>query len=98
MARATFNGVVLAESDETISIEGVDYFPPDTVRHEHLEATQTRTACPWRGVATYYTVRVGDKQDRDAAFAYMRPKRKARRMAGYVAFWKSVDVETEGTI
>ncbi|MCR9175043.1 MAG: DUF427 domain-containing protein [Alphaproteobacteria bacterium] len=93
MARAIFNGVVLAESDETISIEGVEYFPPDTVKHEHLEATRTRTACPWRGVATYYTVRVGDREDRDAAFAYTRTKRKARRMEGYVAFWKSVDVE-----
>lgn len=93
MPRAVFNGAVLAESAETLSVEGVDYFPPDSVAWERLSETATRTACPWRGVATYYTVTVGDRSERDAAFAYHAPKRKARRLQGHVAFWKAVEVE-----
>jgi uncharacterized protein (DUF427 family) len=93
MATATFNGVVLAEADEVISIEGVAYFPPESVRLDCLEETATRTGCPWRGIATYYTVRVGDRAEIDAAWRYLAPKRKARRIAGWVAFWKGVTVE-----
>jgi len=93
MPRAVFNGIVIAESEETISIEGVEYFPPDAVRHEYLHRTDTRTPCPWRGVATYYTVSVGEEAERDAAFAYLKPKRRAARLRGYVAFWKRVMVE-----
>lgn len=96
MVRAIFNGAVLAEADEArvISIEGVTYFPPESVDHTRLTKTETRTACPWRGVATYYTVTVGGRSERDAAFAYHAPKRKGRRLQDYVAFWMSVEVET----
>lgn len=93
MPTATFNGVVIAEADEVISIEGVAYFPPESVRLDCLEETGTRTGCPWRGVATYYTVRVGDRAETDAAWRYLAPKRKARRLAGWVAFWKGVTVD-----
>ena len=93
MARALFAGEVVAESPRTETIEGVAYFPPDTVRWDLLEETATRTGCPWRGVATYYTVRVGDTREVDAAWSYHAPKRRARRIAGWVAFWKGVMVE-----
>jgi uncharacterized protein (DUF427 family) len=93
MARAVFKGEVLADSEETISIEGVTYFPPDAVRLDALEPSATRTGCPWRGIATYYTVRVGEHEEPDAAWRYLEPKRKARRIAGWVAFWKGVTVE-----
>jgi uncharacterized protein (DUF427 family) len=93
MVRAIFHDTVIAECAEVISIEGVAYFPPDSVRLDHLEATATRTRCPWRGIATYYTVRVGDWVEVDAAWSYLEPKRKARRLAGWVAFWKGVAVE-----
>lgn len=92
MPTASFNGEVIAEAEDVVTIEGVAYFPPDSVRLDCLEETATRTGCPWRGIATYYTVRVGDRAERDAAWRYLEPKRKARRIAGWVAFWKGVEV------
>lgn len=93
MARASFNGVVLAESDQVETVEDCVYFPREQVRMEHLEPSATRTACPWRGVARYYDVRVGDRVEPAAAWSYEEPKRRARRLAGAVAFWKGIQVE-----
>ena len=92
MARATLNGEVLAESEAVETIEGCLYFPRDAVRMEHLEPCGTRTVCPWRGVATYYDVRVGDRLEPAAAWSYEAPKRRARRIEGAIAFWKGIDV------
>jgi uncharacterized protein (DUF427 family) len=93
MARASLNGTVLADSDAVETIEGCLYFPRESVRLEHLEPCATRTVCPWRGVATYYDVRVGDHVEPAAAWSYESPKRRARRIAGAVAFWKGILVE-----
>jgi uncharacterized protein (DUF427 family) len=93
MARAVWNGAVLAESDRTRVIEGNDYFPPDAVRREHLRDSATHTTCSWKGVASYYDVVVGDDVNRDAAWYYPAPKDAAKEIAGWVAFWRGVRVE-----
>jgi uncharacterized protein (DUF427 family) len=91
--KATWNGVVLAESDDTIVIEGNHYFPPETLRREHFRPSATHTTCPWKGVASYYDVVVGSAVNADAAWYYPEPKDAAREIAGRVAFWRGVRVE-----
>ena len=91
--RATWSGALLAASDATIVVEGNHYFPPDSVRPEHLRGSATHTVCPWKGLASYYDVVVGDAVNRDAAWHYPAPKEAAKQIAGYVAFWKGVKVE-----
>lgn len=93
MARAMWNGVVIAESDATIVVEGNHYFPPDSVKREFLRDSATHTVCGWKGVASYYDVVVNDSVNRDAAWYYPEPKEAARRIAGYIAFWRGVKVE-----
>lgn len=93
MARAMWNGVVIAESDATIIVEGNHYFPPDSVKREFLRDSATHTVCGWKGVASYYDVVVNDSVNRDAAWYYPEPKEAARRIAGYIAFWRGVKVE-----
>lgn len=93
MARATWNGTVIAESDRTEVVEGNHYFPPDSVRREHLRASDTHTVCGWKGTASYYDVVVGGETNRDAAWFYPTPKDAAKQIAGWVAFWRGVRVE-----
>jgi uncharacterized protein (DUF427 family) len=93
-ARATWNGVTLAESDRVIMLEGNTYFPAEDVNHEHLVESKTRTVCPWKGVASYYTVMAGGELNPDAAWQYPHPSPLARRIKGHVAFWRGVRVET----
>ncbi|MCL6543414.1 MAG: DUF427 domain-containing protein [Roseiflexus sp.] len=93
MARAIWNGVVIAESDATIVVEGNHYFPPDSVNREYLRESDTHTICSWKGVASYYDIVVNDAVSRDAAWYYPEPKEAARRIAGYIAFWRGVKVE-----
>jgi uncharacterized protein (DUF427 family) len=93
MARATWNGAVIAESDVFEMVEGNVYFPADAVRREHLAESATRTVCPWKGTASYYTVVVDGKENRDAAWYYPDPKPAASNIAGHVAFWRGVTVE-----
>lgn len=92
MVRAMWNGALLAESDETKVVEGNRYFPADSVSGEYLADSATTTVCPWKGEAGYYDVVVGDSVNPGAAWYYPRPKPAARAIAGYVAFWKGVDV------
>ncbi len=93
MARAMWNGVIIAESDATIVVEGNHYFPPDSVKREYLRESATHTVCGWKGVASYYDIVVNDTVNRDAAWYYPEPKEAARRIAGYIAFWRGVKVE-----
>ncbi|MCS6939806.1 MAG: DUF427 domain-containing protein [Roseiflexaceae bacterium] len=93
MARAIWNGEVIAESDATIVVEGNHYFPPESVKHEYLRESATHTVCNWKGVASYYDVVVNGAVNRDAAWYYPEPKEAARRIAGYIAFWRGVRVE-----
>ena len=91
--KATWNGAVLAESDDTVVVEGNHYFPPEAIRREHFRPSATHTTCPWKGVASYYDVVVGAAVNRDAAWYYPDPKEAAREIAGRVAFWRGVRVE-----
>jgi len=95
MPRATWNGAVLAEApaDRVEIVEGNVYFPPDAVRREHVRASGTHTVCGWKGTASYYDVVVEGEVNRDAAWYYPEPKEAARQIAGYVAFWRGVQVE-----
>ncbi|HUX51840.1 MAG TPA: DUF427 domain-containing protein [Spirochaetia bacterium] len=93
MAKATWNGTVLAESEKTIVIEGNHYFPPEAVKREYFQQTQTHTTCPWKGVASYYSIAVNGEVNTDAAWYYPVPKDAAKQVASYVAFWKGVEVE-----
>jgi len=90
--KATWNGAVLAESDRTVVVEGNHYFPPDSVRREYLKPSDTHTTCPWKGVASYYTVEVDGARNPDAAWYYPEPRPAASEIAGHVAFWKGVAV------
>jgi uncharacterized protein (DUF427 family) len=91
--KATWNGAVLAESDDTVVVEGNHYFPEASLRREHFRASATHTTCSWKGVASYYDVVVGPALNRDAAWYYPEPKDAARQVAGRVAFWRGVRVE-----
>lgn len=92
--RAVFNGVTIAESRDTVLLEGNHYFPPDSVNHEHLERTRMKTLCPWKGIASYFTVSADGVTDRNAAWTYRHPSPLARRIKGHVAFWSGVEVRS----
>lgn len=91
--KATFNGEVIAESADTVVVEGNHYFPPESLRQEFLRPSDTHTTCPWKGVASYYTVAVDGQESKDAAWFYPEPKPAAAEIGGRVAFWKGVRVE-----
>jgi uncharacterized protein (DUF427 family) len=93
MAKAIWNGAVIAESDQTIVVEGNHYFPPSAVKQEHLRPSATHTTCGWKGEASYYDVVAGGQTNRDAAWYYPSPLPAAKNIAGHVAFWKGVKVE-----
>ena len=93
MAKAIWEGTVLAESNRCEEVEGNQYFPPDAVKSEYLRPSATHTVCPWKGTASYYDVEVGGKLNHDAAWFYPEPKPAAKQIKGYVAFWKGVKVE-----
>ena len=94
MARATWNGAVLAETDRPVLLEGNLYFPPEDVRHEYLVKTRAWSVCPWKGLARYYTVRAGDRVNKKAAWYYPHPSPLARKIKNHVAFWNGVEVTT----
>jgi len=90
--KAIWNGRVIAESDQTIVIEGNHYFPPQSVRQEFLQDSPTHTVCPWKGTASYYNLVVDGQTNKDAAWYYPTPKDAAQQIKGYVAFWRGVKV------
>ncbi|MCD8742245.1 DUF427 domain-containing protein [Mucilaginibacter roseus] len=90
--KATWNNTVIAESDDTIVIENNHYFPPASVKQEYLQSSETHTTCPWKGLASYYTLTVDGKENKDAAWYYPEPKDAAAEIKGYIAFWKGVKV------
>ncbi len=92
MPKATWKGVVIAESDDTVVVEGNHYFPADSVAIEHLEKSDTTTVCGWKGTARYYHLKVDGEVNRDAAWYYPEPKEQAVAITGRVAFWKGVEV------
>ncbi|WP_069790917.1 DUF427 domain-containing protein [Cyanobacterium sp. IPPAS B-1200] len=94
MAKATWNGAILAQSENCEIVEGNYYFPPDSINQEYLKPTETHTTCGWKGVASYYTVAVNGEENKDAAWYYPQPKQKAENIKNYVAFWRGVKVES----
>ena len=92
MAKAVWNGTVLAESDDTVVVEGNHYFPPGSVRQELFSESPTTSVCPWKGMASYYTVTVDGAENADAAWYYPQPKDAAAEIKDHVAFWRGVEV------
>ena len=90
--QATFNGKVIAESEHTKQLEGNYYFPISDVKKEFLQDSNTNTSCPWKGVASYYTVAVEGNEAADAAWYYPEPKDAAAAIKDHVAFWRGVEV------
>ncbi|MFO7031657.1 hypothetical protein B9T07_17125 [Limnospira fusiformis CCALA 023] len=93
MAKAIWNGVVIAESDNCEVVEGNQYFPPDSIKQEYFRNSDTHTTCGWKGVASYYTLEVEGELNKDAAWYYPSPKPAAQNIEGYIAFWRGVKVE-----
>lgn len=92
MPKAVWNGTVLAEIDQTVVVEGNHYFPPDSIRREYFQPSQTTTVCGWKGTANYYNVVVNGSINEDAAWYYADPKTEAINIKDHIAFWKGVDV------
>lgn len=84
--KAIWQNTVLAQSDNTLVVEGNHYFPPESVQREYLLESKTHTVCPWKGTASYYNAVVGEDTDRDAAWYYPEPKPAAQEIKDYVAF------------
>jgi len=93
MAKAMWEGAVLAESNQTVEVEGNQYFPPDAVNRQFFKPSAKHTVCPWKGTASYYDLEVNGKRNQDAAWFYPAPKSAASQIKDYVAFWKGVKVE-----
>ena len=90
--KATWNGAVVAESDNTIVVEGKHYFPADSIKSEYFSPSGMHTICGWKGTARYYDVTVNGDTNKDAAWYYPETKEDAKNIEGYVAFWKGVQI------
>ena len=90
--KATWKDTVIAESDDTVVVEGNHYFPAESVRQEHLQPSTKHTTCPWKGEASYYDVVVGEDINADAAWYYPDPKPAASEIKDRIAFWRGVTV------
>ena len=90
--RATWNGTVIAESEDTVVVENNHYFPLSDVRPDVLRPSKTTSVCPWKGSASYYSIQVDGRSNPDAAWFYPEPKPAAAEIAGRVAFWRGVEV------
>ena len=92
MVTARWNGAVVAESDDTVVVEGNHYFPRDAVNPALLRDSNSHTVCPWKGTASYYTLAVDGAENRNAAWYYPDPKPAAAEIRDRIAFWKGVEV------
>ena len=90
--KAIWNNVVIAESDDTVVVEGNHYFPQSAVNDSYLKPSSTTTGCPWKGTANYYSIVVDGAENTDAAWYYASPKKAAEEITGRVAFWRGVQV------
>jgi len=95
MAKAIWNGTVLAESNACKLVEGNHYFPPDSVRREFFKPSATHTTCPWKGVADYYNIVVNGEVNIDAAWCYPETTDQGKEFEGFVAFWRGVQVSED---
>jgi uncharacterized protein (DUF427 family) len=92
MARATWNGTTIAESDDTVVVENNHYFPRSSVRADVLHESDTNSVCPWKGTASYYSIEVDGAVNTDAAWYYPKPKDAAKQITDHIAFWNGVEV------
>ncbi|MGB2693391.1 MAG: DUF427 domain-containing protein [Thermodesulfobacteriota bacterium] len=90
--KAIWNGQIVAESDETVIVDGNHYFPPGSIKEEFYKESTKQTSCPWKGVANYYNIEVDGKVNNDAAWHYPEPKEAAKKIKDHTAFWKGVNV------
>ena len=90
--KAIWNNQVLAESANTIIVEGNHYFPPDSINKQFFEESSHSSACFWKGEAAYFSISVGGETNDNAAWYYPSPKSKASHIKNYVAFWKGIEV------
>ena len=97
MPKAIWGGVVLAETRHFEEVEGTIYFPPDSLNHKYFKENSEKTFCNWKGEASYYDITVNGEVNEGAAWVYLAPMEAAEKIKGYVAFWKGIEVETEGT-
>ena len=91
--KAIWNNQVIAESDDTIVVEGNHYFPATSIKKEFFKDSATNSVCPWKGTASYYSLSVNGSENKDAAWYYPQASELAKNIEGYVAFWKGVKVE-----
>jgi len=91
--KAIWKEVVIAESDDIVEVEGNAYFPLSSLKREHVLPSTTHTTCPWKGVASYYSLKVGDAVNTDAAWYYPQPRSGAEAVSDRVAFWRGVKVQ-----
>jgi uncharacterized protein (DUF427 family) len=92
MPKAVWNGTVIAETDDVVVVEGNLYFPRESLRDDVLKESATHTTCPWKGVASYYSLSLDGASSTDAVWYYPEPKQAAEQIRGRVAFWKDVQV------
>lgn len=90
--KAIWNDQIIAESDNTIFVEGNHYFPPSSIHREFFRSSDKQTICEWKGLAFYYTVEVGDQQNKDAAWFYLKTSELASEIKGYIAFWQGIKI------
>ncbi|MGB5170464.1 MAG: DUF427 domain-containing protein [Eudoraea sp.] len=90
--KAIWNDQVIAESDKTVIVEGNHYFPPESIKKEFFKDSSTHTTCPWKGQASYYSLKVDGKENTDAAWYYPNTSELAKGIKGHIAFWKGVEV------
>lgn len=90
--RAVWNDTTIAESEQTVVVEGNHYFPPDSIEASYFEESDTLSTCRWKGQANYYHLAVGGERNENAAWYYRQPKEEAAQIKGHVAFWKGVEV------
>lgn len=91
--KAIWNGVVVAESNQTKEIEGNQYFPPEAIKKQFFKESSHHSQCPWKGNASYYHLDVAGKNNENAAWFYPDPKEAAQEIKDHVAFWKGVKIE-----
>jgi uncharacterized protein (DUF427 family) len=91
--KVMWKNLILAESNDTVVVEGNHYFPPDSIKKQYFKKSETHTTCPWKGLASYYHLDVDGEINKDAAWYYPDPKDAAKNIKNYIAFWKGVEVK-----
>jgi len=92
--KAVWNGKIIAESNDTVVVEGNHYFPMESLNRDYINESSTHSTCAWKGTASYFSLIVDGKENRDSVWYYPDPSEKAKHIKGRVAFWKGVEVSS----